>query len=80
MGGFLHFAAERFGHPGALGWLRDVVPELLLVAAAHVGHNELNILLYQLALLPTYGLALVSTRPDLEYFEEKNDNDKVVGR
>ena len=45
--GFLHFTAECFRHPGALGGLRLVVPQLLLVAAAHVGNNELNIFLYQ---------------------------------
>ena len=68
MRGFLHFTAEGFRHPGALGGLGLVVPELLLVAARHVGHDELDIFLYQLALLPGHRLALVSPRPDLKYF------------
>ena len=66
--GFLHLAAECLRHPGALGRLRHVVPELLLVAAGHVRHDELDVFLYQLALLPAHGLTLVSPRPDLKYF------------
>ena len=65
MRGFLHLAAECFRHPGALGGLGLVVPQLLLVAAGHVRHDELDVFLYQLTLLPGHGLALLCPGPDL---------------
>ena len=39
-------AGEGVGHLGALGWLGFMIPQLLFVGASHVGHNELDILLY----------------------------------
>ena len=65
MGGLLDLAGEGLGHLGGLGGLGLVVPQLLLVGAGHVRHDELHVLLYQLALLPRHRLALVSSRPDL---------------
>ena len=65
MRGFLHFTAEGLSHLGPSGGLWLVVPELLLVAAAHIRYYELHVLLYQLALLPGDRLALVSPGPDL---------------
>ena len=63
--GLLHFTRECFGHLGGLGWFRLVVPEFLFVGATHIRNNELNILLYQLTLLPRHWLTLVSASPDL---------------
>ena len=65
---FLDGTGEGLGHLGLPGGLRLVVPELLLVAAGHVWHDELDVSLHQLALLPRHGLALVSPRPDLSHY------------
>ena len=42
-----------------------MVPELLLVSTSHLGDDELDVFLLELALLPGDGLALLSSRPDL---------------
>ena len=42
-----------------------MVPELLLLLAGHLGHDELDLLGHQLALLPGHWLAGVGSRPHL---------------
>ena len=65
VGGGENLAGEGVRHLGPGLWLRLVVPELLLGAAGHLGYDELNLLLHQLALLPRDGLALLRPGPDL---------------
>ena len=65
VGGGENLAGEGVRHLGPGLWLRLVVPELLLGAAGHLGYDELNLLLHQLALLPGDGLALLGPGPDL---------------
>ena len=65
MGSFLDLAGEGVGHPGPLVVLGLVVPDLLLVAAVDLGHDELDVLGDQFALLPGDRLALLGTGPDL---------------
>ena len=63
--GLLDLTGEGFGHLGGLGWLWFMIPEFLFVGAGHVRNNELDILLYQLALLPRDRFTLVCTSPYL---------------
>ena len=65
MGSFLDLASEGVRHPGPLVVLGLVVPDLLLVAAVDLGHDELDVLGDQFALLPGDRLALLGTGPDL---------------
>ena len=51
--------------PFHLHLLRLVEPELLLLQAVHLRHDELDLLGHQLALLPGDGLTLLSSSPDL---------------
>ena len=66
VGSFLDLAGEGVGHPGALVVLRLVVPDLLLVAAVNLRHDELHVFGDELTLLPGDRLALLCTSPDLE--------------
>ena len=63
VGGLLHLAAVGVGHPRLLGLLGLVVPQLLLVHTGDLGHDELDILRDQLALLPRHRLTGVSPGP-----------------
>ena len=65
VGGGENLAGEGVRHLGPGLRLRLVIPELLLGAAGHLGYDELNLLLHQLALLPGDGLALLGPGPDL---------------
>ena len=65
VGSFLHLASEGVCHPRPLVVLRLVVPDLLLVAAVDLGHDELDVLGDQLALLPGHWLTGVGARPHL---------------
>ena len=64
-GGALHLAGEGVRHLGLRHWLRLVVPQLLPVLTDNLGDDELNLLGYELALLPGDGLALLGPGPDL---------------
>ena len=66
MGSFLDLAGEGVSHPGPLVVLGLVVPELLLGLALDLGHDELDVLGNQLALLPGHWLACIGACPDLE--------------
>ena len=63
--GALHLAGEGVRHLGLRHWLRLVVPQLLPVLTDNLGDDELNLLGYELALLPGDGLALLGPGPDL---------------
>ena len=65
MRGPLDLAGEGLGHLGGGGRLGLMVPQLLFVGAGHVGHDELDVLLNELTLLPRHWLALVCPGPDL---------------
>lgn len=64
-GGALHLTAEGVRHPDVGDGLRLVVPDLLAVSAVDLGHDELDSLGDQLALLPGDRLTGLITRPDL---------------
>ena len=51
MGSFLDLAGEGVGHPGPLVVLGLVVPDLLLVAAVDLGHDELDVFRDEFAFL-----------------------------
>ena len=81
----LNLAGECVGHLGPLAWCRFMVPQLLLVGACHIRHNELHVLGHQFALLPGHRLTVVSSSPDLKignYTFEKSmkwgDMDKLT--
>ena len=65
LGGALHLAGEGVGQLGLRDQLRLVVPQLLPVLTDNLGDDELNLLGYELALLPGDGLALLGPGPDL---------------
>ena len=65
VGALLYLTSEGVGHLRALDGLGLVIPQLLLVSTGHLGDDELDVLLLELALLPGDGLALLSPSPDL---------------
>ena len=65
VGGLLDLAVEGVGHPGAGVGLGLVVPDLLLVVARDLGHDELHVFGHQLALLPGHGLTRLRPGPNL---------------
>ena len=65
VGGALDLTGEGLGHLSSSEGFGYIVPELLLVTAAHRGNDELHVLLDEFALLPGDRLALVRPRPDL---------------
>ena len=65
VGGLVDLAGEGVGHLGALGRLWLMVPQLLLVCTGHLWNNELDLLLYQLTLLPGHWFTLFCTSPNL---------------
>ena len=68
VGSFLDLASEGVGHPGPLVVLRLVVPDLLLVAAVDLGHDELDVFRDEFAFLPSDWLALLCSGPHLRGF------------
>ena len=58
-------AGEGVRHPDILDNLRLVVPELIAIGAVDLGHDELDCLGHQLALLPGHRLARLRPRPHL---------------
>ena len=68
VGGFLDLAGEGVRHPRPLVVLRLVVPDLLLVAAVDLGHDELDVFRDEFAFLPGDWLTLLCTSPHLRGF------------
>ena len=75
VGGALHLAGEGVGHPGVSLRLWLVVPDLLLVLAHDLGHDEVDLLGHQLALLPRDWFTGLGSGPhlrhQLKYFMSK---------
>lgn len=60
-----HLAGEGVGHPHLSDGLGLVVPDLPPVRAVDLGHDELDRLRDELALLPGHRLARLVTSPNL---------------
>ena len=62
----LHLTLESVCHPGVSLWLWLVVPQLLVIRTGDLGHNELDVLGHQLALLPGHWFTGISASPHLK--------------
>ena len=72
-------AGEGVRHPDILDNLRLVVPELVAIGAVDLGHDELDVLGHQLALLPGHRLARLITSPHLSS-QESFRLDRLIAR
>ena len=70
---------EYVCHPCISDWFWLMVPQLLLVTACNLWDNKLDILGYQLTLLPGHWLTGISPSPDLsrKCIKEGQDRERV---
>ena len=59
-------ASESVGHPDILDDLGLVVPQLVAIGAVDLGHDELDVLGHQLALLPGHRFTSLVACPHLQ--------------